>query len=57
METVLASVEARFKAGDVSLVEALPVRREWARLRLDRVEALGAVMVAWSDLSALVGSE
>lgn len=56
-EVVLASVEARFKAGDASLAETLPTRREWARLRLDRVEALRDVMVAWSKLTALVDAD
>jgi cobalt-zinc-cadmium efflux system outer membrane protein len=55
-DTVLASVEARFAAGDASLVEVLPVRRDWTRIQLSYVDALRQVMVAWSDLQTLTGT-
>lgn len=55
-DTVLASAEARFEAGDASLVEVLPVRRDWTRIQLDYVDALREVMVAWSDLQVLAGA-
>lgn len=52
-DTVLASVEARFRAGDASLVEVLPVRRDWTSIQLDYIDALRGVMLAWSDLQTL----
>ena len=55
-DTVLASVEARFEAGDASLVEVLPVRRDWTRVQLSYIDALREVMVAWSDLRALTAA-
>jgi len=55
-DTVLASVEARFEAGDASLVEVLPVRRDWTRVQLGYIDALRDVMVAWSDLQVLTGA-
>ncbi len=55
-QTVLDSAEARFAAGDASLVEVLPIRRDWASLQLDYVDALREVMVAWSDLQALTAA-
>lgn len=55
-DTVLASVEARFEAGDASLVEVLPVRRDWTSIQLGYIDALREVMVAWSDLQILTGA-
>jgi len=55
-DTVLANAEARFEAGDASLAELLPVRRDWARIQLGYVDALGEVMLAWSDLRVLAGA-
>lgn len=52
-DTVLASVEARFEAGDASLVEVLPLRRDWTSVQLGYIDALREVMVAWSDLQVL----
>lgn len=54
-DTVLANAEARFEAGDASLTEVLPVRRDWARIQLGYVDALREVMLAWSDLQVLAG--
>ncbi|HBP19572.1 MAG TPA: hypothetical protein DEA08_17505, partial [Planctomycetes bacterium] len=55
-DNVLASVEARFEAGDASLVEVLPVRRDWSTIQLGYIDALREVMVAWSDLQVLTGA-
>ncbi len=55
-DTVLASVEARFQAGDASLVEVLPVRRDWTRVQLGYLSALREVMVAWSELQVLTAA-
>ena len=52
----MASVEARFEAGDASLVEVLPVRRDWTSIQLGCINALREVMVAWSDLQILAGA-
>ncbi|MEZ6184570.1 MAG: TolC family protein [Planctomycetota bacterium] len=56
-DTVLASAEARFAAGDASLVELLPIRRDWAALQLDYLDSLRQVMLAWSDLQVLTGTD
>lgn len=55
-EVVLAGVEARFQAGDASLVEALPVRRDWTTLQLEYLGSLREVLVAWSDLETLTAA-
>ena len=50
-ETVLKSAEARYAAGDTSLADVLPVRREWAALQLSHLESLRDVMQAWGEVS------
>jgi cobalt-zinc-cadmium efflux system outer membrane protein len=50
VETSLRSAEARYAAGDTSLSDVLAVRREATAAQLQYLEALRAVMVAWSDL-------
>lgn len=50
-ERVLQGAEARYRAGDMSLMELLPLRRDWTRVRLDSLEALHDVMQAWAELS------
>jgi outer membrane protein TolC len=50
-ERVLQGAEARYRAGDMSLTELLPLRRDWIRVRLDYLEALHDVMQAWAELS------
>jgi cobalt-zinc-cadmium efflux system outer membrane protein len=49
-DTVLKAVEARFAAGDISLTDVLPVRRDWATLQLTYLESLRDVMQAWAVL-------
>jgi len=46
-ETVLRTAEARYAAGDVSLAEILPIRRDWAAVQLSYLESLRDVMQAW----------
>ena len=46
----------RFQAGDASLVEVLPVRRDWTRVQLGYLSALREVMVAWSELQVLTAA-
>ena len=53
-ERVLESAEARYRSGDMSLAELLPIRRDWTRARLDHLEALNEVMQAWAVLSPYV---
>jgi cobalt-zinc-cadmium efflux system outer membrane protein len=53
-QSVLEGAEARYRAGDMSLSELLPVRRDWIRVRLDYLEALHEVMQAWAELSPYV---
>ena len=56
-DRVLQGAEVRYRAGDMSLTELLPVRRDWTRVRLDYLEALHEVMQAWAELSPYVWSE
>jgi cobalt-zinc-cadmium efflux system outer membrane protein len=53
-ERVLQGAEARYRAGDMSLSELLPVRRDWIRVRLDYLDTLHEVMQAWAELSPYV---
>jgi len=50
-ETVLKAAEARYAAGDISLSEILPIRRDWAIVQLTYVESFRDVMRAWAGLS------
>jgi cobalt-zinc-cadmium efflux system outer membrane protein len=50
-DSVLQGAEARYRAGDMSLTELIPLRRDWTRVRLDYLEALHDVMQAWAELS------
>ena len=54
-EIVLKAAEARHSAGDISLAELLPVRREWATVQLGYLESLRDVMHAWAEMKALAG--
>jgi cobalt-zinc-cadmium efflux system outer membrane protein len=53
-ESVLQGADIRYRAGDMSLSELLPIRRDWIRVRLDALEALHDVMQAWAELSPYV---
>lgn len=46
----LAAAEARFNAGDISLAELLPIRREHHAARLRYSEAIRVVLVSWAGL-------
>jgi outer membrane protein, heavy metal efflux system len=50
-ERVLQSAETRYRAGDMSLTELVPLRREWTRVRVEYLDALHEVMQAWAELS------
>jgi cobalt-zinc-cadmium efflux system outer membrane protein len=52
-DTVLKAAETRYTAGDISLSEVLPVRRDWAAVQLTYLESLRDVMQAWSALRSL----
>jgi cobalt-zinc-cadmium efflux system outer membrane protein len=52
-DTVLKTAEARYAAGDTSLGEVLPVRRDWAAVQLTYLESLREVMQAWGELQSL----
>ena len=56
-EKVLNTAEARYAAGDISLTEILPVRRDWAAIQLDYLESLRDVMQAWAELLSLTSQE
>jgi cobalt-zinc-cadmium efflux system outer membrane protein len=49
-ETILQAAEARYAAGDISLAELLPVRRDWAAVQLSYLESLRDVMQAWGEV-------
>lgn len=49
-ETVLKGAEARYAAGDISLADLLPVRRDWAEIQFRYLESLREVMQAWGDV-------
>jgi outer membrane protein, heavy metal efflux system len=49
-ESVLQGAETRYRNGDISIAELLPIRRDWTRTRLDYLEALNDVMQAWTAL-------
>jgi cobalt-zinc-cadmium efflux system outer membrane protein len=50
-ETVLQVAELRYAAGDLSLGEVLPIRRERAAVQLSYLESLRDVMLAWAALT------
>jgi len=50
-DTVLKTAEARYAAGDISLTEILPVRRDWAAVQLSYLESLRDVMQAWAEVA------
>jgi cobalt-zinc-cadmium efflux system outer membrane protein len=54
-ETVVKGAEARYAAGDISLAEILPVRRDWAAVQLSYLESLRDVMQAWAEVKSLAG--
>jgi len=55
-ETVLKSAEARYAAGDTSLADVLPIRRDWAAIQLSHLESLRDVMQAWAEVSGYLKS-
>lgn len=56
-ETVVKGAEARYAAGDISLAEILPVRRDWAAVQLSYLESLRDVMQAWAGLRSLAAAD
>jgi cobalt-zinc-cadmium efflux system outer membrane protein len=50
-DTVLKAAEVRHAAGDASLSDVLPVRRDWAAVQLTYLESLRDVMQSWATLS------
>jgi cobalt-zinc-cadmium efflux system outer membrane protein len=55
-DTVLKGAEARYAAGDISLAEILPVRRDWAAVQLSYLESLRDVMQAWAEVAGYLKS-
>jgi cobalt-zinc-cadmium efflux system outer membrane protein len=55
-DIVLKSADARYNAGDISLNEVLPVRRDWAAVQLTYLESLRDVMQAWAELSPFLNA-
>lgn len=53
-QTVLQGAETRYAAGDISLAELLPVRRDWAAVQLTYLESLRDVMQAWAELQSFI---
>ncbi len=56
-ETVLKSAESRYAAGDTSLADVLPVRRDWAAIQLSHLESLRDVMLAWAQVRSFATSD
>jgi outer membrane protein TolC len=52
-DTVLKGAEGRYAAGDISLTDILPVRRDWAAIQLTYLESLRDVMHAWAEIKPL----
>ncbi len=53
-QTILKVAETRYAAGDLSLAEVLPIRRDHAVARLAYLDGLREVMEAWGDLKAFL---
>ncbi len=53
-ESILKTAEARYAAGDISLNEILPLRRDAAAVRLTHLESLRETFQAWSTLQEFV---
>jgi outer membrane protein TolC len=51
-DIVRKAAEARYAAGDISLAEVLPVRRDWAAIQLGYLESLRDVMQAWAEVAS-----
>ncbi len=49
-DTVLKTAESRYEAGDISLIDLIPIRRDWASVQLTYLESLRDVMQAWAEL-------
>lgn len=56
-DIVLRSAEARHAAGDISLSELLPVRRDWSAVQLNYLESLRDVMQAWAEVRTFARME
>ena len=56
-DMVLKTAETRYAAGDTSLSEVLPVRRDWAAVQLTYLESLREVMQAWIQIRSFARSE
>lgn len=55
-EAVLKSAESRYAAGDTSLADVLPVRRDWSAIQLSHLDSLRDVMQAWAQVSGYLKS-
>jgi cobalt-zinc-cadmium efflux system outer membrane protein len=53
-DTILKTAESRYGAGDISLSDVLPVRRDWAAVQISYLESLRDVMRAWAEVSAYI---
>ena len=54
-DIILKSAELRYAAGDSSLTDVLPVRRDWAAIHLSYLETLREVMQSWAEVSSFLG--
>ncbi|MCL4176712.1 MAG: TolC family protein [Verrucomicrobia bacterium] len=55
-ETLKASMEKRYLAGDISLLEFMPASRDWAEVQLAYLETVREVLAAWTEVRALGGA-
>ena len=52
--TVLEAAEERYRAGDTSLTELIPIRRDYREIEMAYLLSLHRVAVEWSELRSLV---
>lgn len=55
-ETVLRAADERYRAGDVSLADLIPIRREHRELRLSYLAVLRSIATHWAEFRSLVQS-
>jgi len=53
-QIALATAETRYREGDISLIEVLPLRRDRIALQLEALQAKLEIQEAWADISPYV---
>ena len=55
-ETVLRAATERYRAGETSLNELIPIRRDHRELRLSYLKLLRHLAVEWAEFRSLLGT-